>query len=80
MRKIKISSPDEKVEGYPYQLTHWILEKELTSVIEPFKRYKEEDDGIVVELGIDKTNPARFAVFTKGLNIAKANTYKYEKD
>lgn len=66
MREYKLKSRRSRVKGFPYMLTEWLPKKQdLIPFIEPFKKYKEEKDGVIIE------SPAGFAIFTKGESHAE---------
>lgn len=49
---------------FPYQLTTFMDKDELKPFIEPFKKYGEEDDGIIVSQFTEKG--FKYAIFTEG--------------
>jgi len=64
MKIINIKSTREKIEGLPYQLTEWLDEEwKLESMVEPFKKHKEEKEGVIAK------SPTKWAIFTTGKNI-----------
>jgi len=61
MKVVNVKSTREKIEGFPHQLTEWLDEEwKMESMVEPFKKYGEEEDGVIVK------SPHKWAIFTTG--------------